>query len=250
MIMKKLIGIITLLFLMLALFSCDKKEQVDFLCVYKEYDMELQSENFLDQLKDIYSEPEYIVTEQNPEYFFIIPAAHDELKKYGTLIVEVFPSASEAHAKYVEAFLGIDVYYRYGLLRINNIILYGQSDMLKPLMLYFEIDFPDEKRICGDSKIIKYEKEIDFEKLVSLLQEQGYKIYQDIDSYSGNIHYIMINETGTALLGGYTISNPEEFFEVMLSTNHYTAGSMVCYQNISFIMLENFWIDIIEQCEK
>lgn len=110
MIMKKLIGIITLLFLMLALFSCDKKEQVDFLCVYKEYDIELQSENFLDQLEDIYSEPEYIVTEQNPGYFLIIPADQDALKKYGTLIVEVFPSASEAHAKYAEAFLGIPIW--------------------------------------------------------------------------------------------------------------------------------------------
>ena len=122
------------------------------------------------------------------------------------------------------------------MLRINNIILYGQSDMLKLLMLYFEMDFPDEKRICGGSKIIKYEKEIDFERLVSLLQKQGCKVYQDIGSYPGDIYYIIVNETGTALLGGYTIFNPEEFFEVMLSTNHYTTGSMVCYQNISFII--------------
>ena len=248
--MKKTIGVLLILLLISSCLSCDKEERISSLCVYKEYDMEVDLTNMDKQLETIYPQSEYMVSKQNDGYYMILPNDEKRLEENGTLFVEVFSSASEAHDNYVEAFLGIETYYRYGVIRLNHMVVYGQSDILKPFMAYFSMDIPDEKPIRSESAIKEYDREIDFEKLSRIAKEYNYSIYQDSDLYTHSTHHIVINDDGTSLMGLYTVSEPEAFFDMMLSTGDFTAGQLIVYQNISIIVIDDFWLDIIRKCEK
>lgn len=256
----KTAGILFLSLILITLcVSCGKAESVSSLCVYKEYDMEVDLTNMDKQLETIYPQSEYMVSKQNDGYYMILPNDEKRLEENGTLFVEVLSSASEAHDIYIATFLGIDTYYRYGVIRLNHMVVYGQSDILKPFMAYFSMDIPDEKQIRSGSVIKKYNREIDLEKFSEVAKEHNYSIYQDSnfythyqdsDLYTQSTHYIVINDDGTSLAGLYAVSEPEAFFDMMLSTGDFTAGRLIVYQNVSFITLDDFWLDIIKQCEK
>jgi len=258
--MKKILLIIVVIATgLFSLVSCGndnpKKDKISALTYCNEYDFSyINFSDLLTKAKDIFSSEEYLVqTNQENDTIYIMPSNSEDRSEKGYMFIEKYESIEKAHEVFISNMVGTSpLIYRSILIRINDIIFreYGGSIALKMLEDYLT-DFPDERTVSEGliQKVIN--KKIDFDKFEELIKRNKYTKYDDPLEYD----YI-INSDGISSIFWFNSNNTKENSEHIFnslptgSKGFLLAGTLIEYENCAFIFLDDFWLDIIKQCEK
>jgi|GEM_PF-2104348 len=264
--MKKAISLfIAATIILLALCSCGAYEMVEASTIFKEYDLDDVNFEDTDQvyqiLCDIYNK-EFFVSPYDNAFDHIyksysIWSLSDDRTDDKCLIVDVYKTAQKAHEDYEEKVLfNIPQDYKYGVVRVNNVLLYNSSILVKDFLHYYGLDGPVVRNIRKDVIKKSYNKEIDVEKLLDEIYKTEYTVYvyeSGVYNDAGEqyIDYTVIKTDKMSSLR--VLSNEkainERWFDLNVGPKD-TAGTLLQYNNLSFVFLDDFWLDIIKQCEK
>ncbi len=264
--MKKTISfIIAIAIIALALCSCGAYETVEASTIFKEYDLDDVNFEDADQvyqiLCNIYNK-DYLVSPYDNAFDYIyksysIWSLSDDRIDDKCLIVDVYETAQKAHEDYEkEVLLMVPTDYKYGIVRINNILLHNSAILMKDFLHHYGLDEPIVRNIRKDVIKKSYNKEIDIDKLLDEIYKTEYTVYvyeSGVYNDAGEqyIDYTVIKTDKMSSLR--VLSNEkainERWFDLNVGPKD-TTGTLVQYNNLSFVFLDDFWFDIIKQCEE
>lgn len=256
--MKKRVALfLAMLFAVCFLCSCEKANDIIAYTFYKEYDSE--AFDFADIqkiLNEIYDSKEYFISNVSEGNYYIVPVA-EERKNDGTLIINVFETNEMAKKEFeMLIFHTSPQEYRSCVVRINNLLFNGYTSALKNFLIQYHIETPESRLISNKMNKSFVDKKIDVEKLINMSNEKKYWVYSyntGLFNEAGEelINYSIIDERGSSMLrilDGFDIGN-EQWFDLFIEIND-TTGTFIQYENCAFIFLDDFWLDMIKQCEK
>ena len=250
---------------MLLLCSCGTNEKtngekVSALTYCKEYDIDaINYKDIYDlenSLKELYPENEYIVF--NNQYFFNI-ASRDKINgEIHTAQVYIFQTNNQAHDYFVWLlFHSNPQIYQLCTVRANNIVVTGFTDIAIMFLEHNSIKVPKERKVDSVAEKIIKNISVDTTKLEKYLSSDNYTtyLYEEDDSEKELSAYKMIvNKDGSSILVWFDKTYALELGDVFnvhfeMEKKQY-AGKYVEYNNCAFIFLDDFWLDMIKQCEK
>ena len=258
--MKNLISLIlATVAVLFSVASCSNnvsdKETVLALTYYNEYDIDsIDFNELFEKAKTVFSDDEYLVkTGSNNENIYILPWDSNERAEKGYMIIEKYESVEKARDMFKSELVGTSpLIYRSVLIRINDMVLMecGGSLSVKMLKDYIT-DLPDD-RVVGKELVQKsVDKEIDFDKFEALIEKNKCTKYDDPFGYD----YIKRSDNISSIFW-FNSENSKENSEIIFTAlptgprGFLLAGTLLQYNNCAFIFLDDFWLDMIKQCEK
>ena len=262
--MKKIISFsLCFVLIILSLTACNKKTTSS-QCIYKEYDISdiTFSKNEVDDiLSQLYSDEDYAIninvgdlSLSKTDYFILSKGETGKKNAREYFNLFIYENINESHTEYLFELKSISpLYYNYVVIRINNLLAFGTYNCIEPLLSYFSIQ-GIEKTIESEKRVVKaVNKEIDILKLKNIFESNNFQVYNQIDSDNDEkISFNVVNSAGSSLMVCYVDNNYEAEYNYnhVINSTEQNAGYCLKYNNCAFIFLDDFWLDMIKQCEK
>ena len=261
--MKRITSIfIVIVTVLLALCSCGKADNntISALTVYGEYDID--GINFKDindlesSIKELYPENEYLVF-NNQDFINIVPKNKINGEIH-TAQICLFQSKGEAYDEFVwQLFHATPQNYQCCVVRLNNVVVGGFTDIANSFLKHCAIRIPKERKVSPVAEKTEKNISVDITKLEESLSSYNNitYLYEGDDSEKELSAYKMVvNKDRGSILAWfdktYAIELGDDFIVHFEMDNNQFAGKYVEYNNCAFIFLDDFWLDMIKQCEK
>ena len=252
--MKKIVCLLlAIIIVALVLCSCGEANNntITAWTIYKEYDIDYSFDDFdavVKSLEDLYDDSTYLVSgaQENGSIVVLSRNKNDGERFNKGLIIEIYASKDEAHVEFEERSSEFARRYRFAMIRVNSAIIYGNTYLLVPYIEKLSLSIPPERKVSSSS-VVTIDKEIDIEKLFEKIKKGDFtQFYEDANSI-----YSIINKSGTSVM--VMSFDYKSFIKEIYDLDErldYVAGKYVEYNNCAFIFLDDFWLDMIKQCEK
>ena len=255
--MKRITSIfIVIATVLLLLCSCGKADNntVSACTVFKEYDNDFSFDNFdsvVKMLDDLYDDSDYLVSGSEETGSIAVASRNKNKgeKLYGGFLIEIWDSKDEAHTLFEYESIELAQSCKLSVIRVNNALITGNTYIMIPFIKKMSLSVPSERKV-PNSSVETIDKEIDIEKFFEKVSKSNStKFYLE-----ENRIYSIVDKTGTSIL--LTSFDNKSYIKDLYDINDFykqtenIKGKYVEYNNCAFIFLDDFWLDMIKQCEK
>ena len=254
--MKKITSLfVVIVIVMLMLCSCGEANNntITAWTIYKEYDIDYSFDDFdavVKTLEDLYEDSTYLVggsQDLKKGFIWVTSRYKDDGEKTNKFFwVEIYDSKDEAHDFFEFGSFSYSRRLRTSMIRVNNTLISGDTYLLMPYIEKLSLSIPSERKV-PNSSVETIDKEIDVEKLFEKFSKSNLEKFC-IDETK---IYSIINKAGTSIMIMSYENKPlvKDLYDLDERVD-YIAGKYVEYNNCAFIFLDDFWLDMIKQCEK
>ena len=257
--MKRITSIfIVIVTVLLALCSCVKKEDknVSALMLYREFDIERSVEITEELLSSLIKDDNLTITTHENEFKIELLGEEEKPVSNNRCVILVYETVDKAKTNYESVVSSIShKLYRYSYIRINNVLLIGRTDYLLPILNYYSLPVPQERELNVYTEKISSNKDFDADKFLSTVKEMGCKVYSGSKSESFDYTYdVIISADGQMVMSLYTTES-KQHGSIFDSSYYKDREEITIYREYSFNnavinFIDDFWLDIIKQCEK